>query len=108
MFSEIISNYLDNEGFLQNYMDWSAPVAKYFAYEENIIMNIVHWQIVWILRGYFKIKKTSPNIRLMLTLLKSYNVISSNDTLLLYRLFPISPLLQAIRLAGLPKPISLF
>jgi tRNA 2-thiouridine synthesizing protein E len=94
---------LSDNGFLKDHTLWAAAIAKFFAKEEGILLNCIHWKIIWVLRGYFEIKNTIPNNRLLVNILKNYYPNILNSDLVLYRLFPTSPILQAARIAGLPE-----
>ncbi|WHN65822.1 TusE/DsrC/DsvC family sulfur relay protein [Cysteiniphilum sp. QT6929] len=95
---------LDEHGFLKDHRQWSADIAYIFAKEENIILTEAHWQIIDFLREYYEVHKTAPAIRLLVKSLKEKYGSNIGNSLYLQTLFPISPAVQAAKIAGLPKP----
>lgn len=95
---------LDAHGFLKDHTQWSSDIAYAFAKEENITLTDAHWQVIYFLREYYATHNTTPAIRLLVKSLKAQYNSDIGNSLYLQTLFPISPAVQAAKIAGLPKP----
>ena len=88
----------DAEGFMTNYKDWDAGIAKVLAAEEGIpVLNERHMLVVNFMRQEFAAKGDGPSIR---RLTKESGV----PTKELYELFPGGPAKKAAKIAGIKKP----
>ena len=94
----------DSDGFLINFSEWNINIANEIATEENINMLEQHWMVIEFLREYYKQHKKSPAIRTLVKGLKDRYDSNIVNSLYLQSLFPVSPAVQAARIAGLPKP----
>ena len=45
---------LDKEGYLKNLDDWNPAVAKALAEREKIILSDQHWEVICLLRNFYK------------------------------------------------------
>ena len=99
-----LTSLLDAHGFLKDHKKWSHDIAESFAQEEEIILTDGHWQVIYFLREYYGTHHTSPAIRLLVKSLKDQYGSDIGNSLYLQTLFPISPAVQAAKIAGLPKP----
>ncbi len=101
---ENIETLIDTHGFLKDYRQWSSEIALFFARQEHIELTQAHWQIIYFLRKYYEVHQSSPAIRLLVKSLKEQHGSDIGNSLYLQSLFPISPAVQAAKIAGLPKP----
>lgn len=99
-----LNTFLDKNSFLKDFNKWTKQIATFIAKQENIYLTQVHWKIIYVLREFYKTHEYSPAIRLMVSLLKNEVGSTIGNSLYLQSLFPISPAIQAAKIAGLPKP----
>lgn len=97
---------LDGNGFLVNLDDWSEPVAEELAKLENIKLTAEHWEILYLLRRFYKEFTIAPAMRVLVKQLKLELGASKASSLYLLRLFPESPAKIGCKIAGLPKPTN--
>ncbi|SIT10606.1 TusE/DsrC/DsvC family sulfur relay protein [Neptunomonas antarctica] len=97
---------LDDEGYLLDLTDWSEAVAEYLSNEEQIQLTDAHWEIIHVIRDFYRQYELSPAMR---PLVKAVGITLGDDkgkSIYLMKLFPQSPAKQAAKLAGLPKPTN--
>lgn len=99
-----LRNLVDTQGFLIDYTAWSRQIGLAVAKQENIVLSDDHWKVIGLVREYYAAEQKSPAIRLLVTLLKKAYGEQIGNSLYLQQLFPISPAVQAAKIAGLPKP----
>jgi tRNA 2-thiouridine synthesizing protein E len=103
--SEIV---LDKEGFLVDLDLWSEKLAKEIAQAENLELNEAHWEIIFLVRNFYKDFERSPNMRALVNYLKKQlgegEVKNKANSIYLLKLFPGSPAKLVSKIAGLPKP----
>jgi tRNA 2-thiouridine synthesizing protein E len=95
---------LGENGYLANLDDWNRDVAGYFAAEEGIRMSDRHWEVVNLLRDYYKRYQIAPMIQLLVREIGKKFGPEKGTTAYLEELFPEGPAKQACKIAGLPKP----
>ncbi len=97
----------NNEGFLQHANEGSAPVAAQIAAEGGIELNEKHWEIIYLLREFYKQHEISPpSNRLFVKAVKERLDESKGNSIYLMQLFPGTPAKTACRIAGLPRPTN--
>lgn len=94
----------DNFGYLQNLSDWSEMLAQKIAEQEQITLTEEHWEIIWLVRDFYREYKTSPAIRMLVKAMAQKFGEEKGNSRYLQRLFPDGPAKQATKIAGLPKP----
>ncbi|QIV95756.1 tRNA 2-thiouridine synthesizing protein E [Allofrancisella inopinata] len=100
-----MDNYnTDSEGFLLDSNNWDITFCQIIAAKENIVLTDEHMVIINFLRSFYKKHEKSPAIRELVGALKKEYGDKLGSSLYLQILFPISPAVQAAKLAGLPKP----
>jgi tRNA 2-thiouridine synthesizing protein E len=100
-----VDNYnIDNQGFLLDFESWDINFCKISALAEGINLSAEHMLVINFLRDYFKENQKSPAIRELVKALKNKHGEKIGNSLYLQVLFPVSPAVQAAKLAGLPKP----
>ncbi|ASG68398.1 sulfurtransferase [Francisella halioticida] len=100
-----MDNYnIDKHGFLTDFESWDIDFCKSAATIEDINLSKNHMLIINFLRSFYQKNKKSPAIRELVKALKEKYGEKIGNSLYLQMLFPISPAVQAAKLAGLPKP----
>lgn len=103
----VISNKtipLDKEGYLANLGDWSPEVADAIAAQENIRLTRQHWEVIDLLREFYREHGLSPMMRVLVKQMKSRHGEYKGSSSYLMGLFPEYPALVASKIAGLPRP----
>lgn len=94
----------DKEGFLLNLSDWSPEVAEQIARAEGIQLTDEHWEIIELLRSYYRQFDASPAMRPLVKYCALKLGAEKGKSIHLMRLFPGSPAKIGSKIAGLPKP----
>jgi len=55
----------DPEGYLRNIQDWDERVAQALAQNEDIHLDINHWEVIHFLREYYDEYKMAPAMRIL-------------------------------------------
>ncbi|WP_163648615.1 TusE/DsrC/DsvC family sulfur relay protein [Modicisalibacter sp. 'Wilcox'] len=97
---------LDPEGYLVHLEDWTPAVAEALAAEEARTLTAEHWEILDILRDFYRRYEMAPAMRPLVKAVGQRLGPEKGRSLHLMRLFPDSPAKVASRLAGLPKPTN--
>ena len=94
----------DQEGFLRQLADWQPEVAEQIARDEGLELTPAHWEILQLLREYYREFDASPAMRPLV----KYCALKLGDdkgrSIYLMSLFPGSPAKLGSKIAGLPKP----
>lgn len=89
---------LDSDGFLESPQEWSESIAETLAEGDGLMLADSHWQVIRFLRDHYSRRKTVPSMR-------DLRLATGLSVAQLFRLFPAGgPLMQAVKIAGLPKP----
>jgi TusE/DsrC/DsvC family sulfur relay protein len=94
----------DEQGYLVNLDDWSEELAVALAEKDDLKLNDSHWEVINMIRNFYKEKGTAPAMRALIKLAKAELGKDKGDSKYLYSLFPYGPGKQGARYAGLPKP----
>lgn len=95
---------LDEKGYLKNTEDWDVDCLHWFAKQENLTLNSDHEEVVRFFRDFYVQYSLTPSMRVLLKFLQTRWSTEKVSSTYLQQLFPKSVMLQASRLAGLPKP----
>jgi len=95
---------LDKDGFLAHLEDWSEDVAIQLAAAENIQLTDQHWEIIHLLRQFYREFELSPAMRPLSRYIKQQLGADKASSIYLLQLFPGSPAKIAAKIAGLPRP----
>ena len=95
---------LDKEGYLKELSDWNEEVAALLAEQENINLGPSHWEIIKLLRSFYRRHQMSPATRALINLVKRELGPDKGKSVYLMKLFRGSPAKTASKIAGLPKP----
>ena len=95
---------LDKEGYLRELTDWNEGVAALLAQQENINLVPAHWEVIKLLRSFYRRHQVSPATRALINLVKRELGPDKGKSVYLMKLFRGSPAKTANKIAGLPKP----
>lgn len=96
--------HTDKEGFLKNLDDWSEDVAAALAAAEGIQLTADHWEIIHLLRQFYRKYQLSPAMRPLVKYVGQQLGAEKGRSIYLTQLFPPNPAKLASKIAGLPKP----
>ncbi|MBN7797746.1 TusE/DsrC/DsvC family sulfur relay protein [Parahaliea mediterranea] len=94
----------DKEGFLRELDDWSPAVAEQLAAAEGIALGAAHWEVIELLRDYYRQFESSPAMRPLVKYCALKLGPDKGKSIYLMSLFPGSPAKLGSKIAGLPKP----
>jgi tRNA 2-thiouridine synthesizing protein E len=94
----------DKEGFLRKLSDWEPQVAEQIARSENLELTPAHWEVVHLLRDYYREYDASPAMRPLVKYCALQLGADKGRSIYLMSLFPGSPAKLGSKIAGLPKP----
>lgn len=104
-FTIFVDNYnIDKQGFLLDFNSWDIGFCNKVANDEKISLTDEHMLVINFLRDFYQQNKKSPAIRELVKSLREKYGEKIGNSLYLQILFPVSPAVQAAKLAGLPKP----
>lgn len=95
---------LDENGFLQDFDDWTPAIATAIAAEESITLTEAHQEIISLVQRYFREFGTSPGSKLLVRYARKQLGDSKGNSIYLMQLFGGKAARTASRIAGLPKP----
>ena len=98
------SDAFDKEGFLLQLENWSPAVAEQIARAEGIDLTAEHWEILELLRSYYREFDASPAMRPLVKYCTLKLGADKGRSIYLLSLFPGSPAKIGSKIAGLPKP----
>lgn len=94
----------DDEGFLLQLNDWTPAVAEQIAQAEGIALGSAHWEVIELLREYYRRFEASPANRALVKFSAQQLGPEKGRSIYLLTLFPGSPAKIGSKIAGLPKP----
>jgi tRNA 2-thiouridine synthesizing protein E len=94
----------DKEGFLRQLSDWEPAVAEQIAAAENVELSAAHWEILELIRDYYREFDASPAMRPLVKYCALKLGADKGRSIYLMSLFPGSPAKLGSKIAGLPKP----
>lgn len=98
----------DKEGYLTRLEDWSPAVAEALAAEAEIELGPEHWEILELLRDFYREFELAPSMRPLVKRVAQKLGPAKGRSIYLMRLFPPSPAKVACKIAGLPRPNNCF
>ena len=104
MSSPLPPEAFDKEGFLRNLQDWNPEVAEQIALGEGIDLTDEHWEVLSLLREYYREFEASPAMRPLVKYCGIKLGPERGKSMYLLSLFPGSPAKIGSKIAGLPKP----
>jgi len=101
---EYSAQALNDEGFLENYNDWSLGLALYFSSQDGVELTGDKWEILLFTRNYFKRYRISPMPKIIVKCLNKASGFEKYNIKRLFSLFP-PPASRTICLySGIPQP----
>jgi tRNA 2-thiouridine synthesizing protein E len=100
------SPLVDDQGFLLDLKDWNSELAEQIAQSEGLKLTDAHWEIIYLLRDFYKEYELSPAMRILVKQTKLKLGEAKGNSHYLLSLFPGSPAKLASKIAGLPKPTN--
>lgn len=94
----------DKLGFLKSLSDWTPAVAEQIAAREGIELTEPHWELITLIRAYYKEFDSSPAMRPLVKYTSLNLGTDKGKSIYLLSLFPGSPAKICSKIAGLPKP----
>ncbi len=94
----------DQEGFLLDLALWDESVAHQIAKRDAIVLTQAHFDVIYLLRDFYKKHQVAPANRPLVKLTKENLGQDKGNSIYLMTLFPESPAKFAAKIAGLPKP----
>jgi tRNA 2-thiouridine synthesizing protein E len=94
----------DSEGFLRQLDRWSPDVARQIAAAEQMELTDGHWELIELLREYYREFDSSPAMRPLVKYCRLKLGADKGRSIYLMTLFPGSPAKIGSKIAGLPKP----
>lgn len=97
---------LDPEGYLVDQSKWSESAATLMAEEEGLALTQEHWEIIEVVRAFYRRYEMAPAMRPLVKATKNALGEEKGRSIYLMQLFPGSPAKRIARIAGLPKPTN--
>jgi tRNA 2-thiouridine synthesizing protein E len=104
MAAELPLEAFDQEGFLRQLDDWTPAVAEQIARAEQLTLSPAHWEVIELLRQYYREFDSSPAMRALVKYCALHLGKDKGNSIYLLSLFPGSPAKLGSKIAGLPKP----
>jgi tRNA 2-thiouridine synthesizing protein E len=98
----------DKDGYLINTKDWSKAIAEALAEKEGIKLTSAHWEIIELLKAFYRDFQLAPAMRPLVKYTKQQLGSEKGSSIYLTNLFPPNPALIASKIAGLPRPANCF
>ncbi|MEX2963579.1 TusE/DsrC/DsvC family sulfur relay protein [Microbulbifer sp. TYP-18] len=97
---------LDKDGYLRHLSDWNPAVAQALAKREGIELTEAHWQLIELLRQFYREFELAPAMRPLVKYVGRHLGADKGRSIYLMQLFPPSPAKVGSKIAGLPKPTN--
>lgn len=94
----------DKEGYLRQPNDWTPALAEALAHRERIALTPAHWEIIALLRDFYRQYQLAPAMRPLVKYVGQKLGPDKGRSIYLMQLFPPSPAKMASKIAGLPRP----
>lgn len=97
---------LDREGYLTDISEWSKEVAEELARQSGIFLNDNHWQLITLVRDFYRETGVSPTMRPLVKLVRERIGVHLGTSIALMKLFPGNPAKLIAKISGLPRPTN--
>ena len=98
----------NEQGYLLDVDDWSEELATELARRDGMELFVDHWELIMYFRDYYSENQTNPTMHTIVrTLGKMKGELFHNQKAYekhIYSLFPVDPVHEICKLAGLPMP----
>ncbi len=95
---------LDEDGFLQNFDDWSEDIARFFSTQDGLILTDTHMKVLKFMREYYRHFNITPMPKIIVKGMNGESASNKFTIKKLFKLFSDHPMVRACRYAGIPKP----
>lgn len=96
----------DIDGYLVDLNAWSPEVAQAIAEAESIQLETPHWEIINLVREFYRTYELSPAMRPLVKYTEKNLGKDKGKSIYLLQLFPPSPARIVCKIAGLPRPAN--
>lgn len=96
----------DKEGYLKDLDVWTEELAEIIAKQENINLTQDHWELIHLIRQFYRDFELSPAMRPLVKYIAKKLDKDKGSSIYLLRLFPGSPAKVLSKIAGLPRPTN--
>lgn len=96
----------DKEGYLLELDQWDEATAQALAREAGIELTAEHWDLIRLIRGFYRSYEVSPAMRVLVKHVREELGPERGNSIHLMQLFPGSPAKVLARIAGLPRPTN--
>ena len=93
---------LSPDGSLQDLSQWSERLAVALAKQNDLTLTDAHWEVIHVLRDYYRAYHISPNRKLLGRELRQRLGAGKATDEYLARLFPCGVMVQGLKIAGVP------
>ncbi|MDT8445755.1 MAG: TusE/DsrC/DsvC family sulfur relay protein [bacterium] len=94
-----------DDGFLPQPEDWNDQIALAFADDDGLELTEASWEVIHLMREMFFAQGEAPHNKVLMNRYAELKGLERTEAIkTFYRLFPLGPIAQAARIAGLPKP----
>ena len=97
---------LNKDGHLIDYSVWNKLVGEELAKSEGITLTASHWEIIYLIKEFYKETETVPERRPLLNLISTRLDKGKSRSIYLMGLFGGTPAKVIAKIAGLPKPTN--
>ena len=95
---------LGDDGYFKNWKEWKPTDAHAISENCGILLGNEHWQVINIVREYYKSYRLFPPNRVLINLMSKEEGLEKADSIYLMQLFSGTPARVLAKIAGLPKP----
>ncbi len=95
---------LGENGYLSDVDDWNEDIGRHLAAAERIEMTDQHWEVVYVLREYYRLYQIAPMIKVLVKKIGQKRGPDKATLRYLHSLYPEGPAKQACKIAGRPGP----
>ncbi len=100
----LVNGATDADGFLADFNAWNRAIANAFSKAERIELSAAHWEIIELLREFYRQYEQAPAMRPLVKYVSQQLGKDKGNSIYLLQLFPGSPAKIASKIAGLPRP----
>ena len=97
---------LNKDGLLIDYSVWIKLVVEELAKSEGITLTASHWEIIYLIRDFYKKTDIVPESRPLSNLISIKLDKEKSGSIYLMELFGGTPAKVIAKIAGLPKPTN--
>lgn len=97
---------LDKDGFLKDLASWDPAMADALALLEGRQLTDSHWEVMHILRAFYRQTEVAPAMRPFVKLVREKLGADKGNSIYLMEQFGSSPAKTAAKWSGLPRPTN--